>query len=172
MMTQKIGDNLIPFCEHCPGSNDVAILTLSSEIRYSNRVRPICLPSSDVNDMGLPNNYDDEIVLAAGFGVHELNETWNRPAQNFDLSCFGQKCPTAKNVSDTEGVTTALLKTEMRVISNAKCRDEWKSARIFLSDWKMGNSINKDLWSSIGGKEEDFEKVIKLLPDLRFVFRR
>ena len=99
-------------------------------------------------------------------------ETWNRPAQNFDLSCFGQKCPTAKNVSDTEGVTTALLKTEMRVISNAKCRDEWKSARIFLSDWKMGNSINKDLWSSIGGKEEDFEKVIKLLPDLRFVFRR
>ena len=109
MMTQKIGDNLIPFCEHCPGSNDVAILTLPSEIRYSNRVRLIYLPSSDVNDMGLPNNYDDEIVLAAGFGLHELNEIWNRPAQNFDLSCFGQKCPTAKNVSDTEGVTTALL---------------------------------------------------------------
>ena len=98
--------------------------------------------------MGLPNNYENEDALAAGFGVHELNETWNNPTKNEDKDCLGQECPNIPQFSDTEGHNKGLFKTKMTVISTAECAETWKSERIYLSKWGMGWGINENLWSS------------------------
>ena len=137
-----------PVCEWCNGGNDVAILTLATKVTYSDRIRPICLPSGGNETTSA--SYENEIALAAGFGVHELNETWNVPVKNDDTSCFGQKCPNlnATEFSDTQGESPSLFKTEMEVMPTWRCAIRWQKVRIYLSDWGMGNSINEKLWIS------------------------
>ena len=55
--------------------SDVAVLTLSSPVQYSDTVRPVCL-SSDSS-----NSYADDVVVAAGWGFTSADNTGPGPSK-------------------------------------------------------------------------------------------
>ena len=114
----------------------MAIMTLAYGVTYSDKVRPICLPSG-YNKLGWPSNYDNEDALAAGFGLKEVNETWNRPHKN----------------DNSSGVSPHLFKTMMKILPTDECDREFfkeddaaKSAKVLLEDWQMAKAFTAQEW--------------------------
>lgn len=82
-----VHENFVPFSVN--QENDIAILQLERSVEFNDFVRPICLPLAASSD----NDYDDALMIVAGFGKTEKNDS-----------------------------SKIKLKTELRGISNQNCK--------------------------------------------------
>ena len=98
--------------------SDLAMLTLTSPVQYSDKVKPICLPSNP------GQNYVGKVAVASGFGVDKFyNPTYNLMETNVSViseeDCFNNikdevKGGTAKwNMSISDEDVRMSLKTKL-----------------------------------------------------------
>ena len=94
---------------------DVAILTLSEKIEFSNKVSPICLPSSD-------GDYAGEMGTITGWGMVDVpfDEDKHQLVTNDSIGSLSFTFP--KGYLPVE-----LQVANSRIISNEECLDNWGS---------------------------------------------
>ena len=92
---------------------DVAILTLSEKIEFSNKVSPICLPSSD-------GDYAGEMATITGWGMVDVPFDEDKHQLVTNDSIGSQTFTFPKGYLPVE-----LQVANSRIISNEECLDNW-----------------------------------------------
>ena len=131
---------------------DVAVLTLTSPVQYSNKVKPICLPSNP------GQNYVGKVAVASGFGD--------------DVDMLDQKHLMETNttvISDEE-----CFKILYETLKKDERTPDWVTKELVWDSFKMklctrGSPIDNNLDVTAGGRRGDSGSALNFKENGRFL---